>query len=44
MSDDNDELYDALLEMLFWLFWPKNFWQWLIYIALFGLLSYLKSR
>lgn len=42
--DLSDDFYDGLLDVLFWCFWPKGPWQWLLYIGLFCLLTYLKSR
>jgi len=40
----SDEACDVLVDVLYWCFWPKGPWQWLLYIVLFCLLTYLKSR
>ena len=39
-NHDDDELFEALGEILFWCFWPKNPWQWVVYIVLASLFSY----
>ncbi|MGI4866099.1 MAG: hypothetical protein ACRYFZ_19400 [Janthinobacterium lividum] len=44
MDDLSDDFYDGLLDGLFWFFWPKGPWQWLFYIVLFCLFTYLKSK
>lgn len=43
-DDDNDALYQALLEVLYWCFWPKTWRQWLLYFVLVAVLSYLKAK
>lgn len=43
-DDDNDALYEVLLELLYWCFWPKTRWQWLAYFVLVAVLSYLKAK
>jgi len=44
VDDLSDDFYDGLLDGLFWFFWPKGPRQWLLYIVLFSLFTYLKSR
>lgn len=42
--DLSDDFYDGAIDVLYWCFWPKRPWQWLLYFVLVALLTYLKSR